>query len=76
MSYSIEGDSVLVKWKHSHGEEPAHGYYVAVQEILKKLRLDAPDFVHVGRNVLSVKIKGLKPAATYEIKVAEPCSFV
>ena len=75
VSYSIEGDSVLVKWKHSHGEEPLHGYYVAVQEILKKLRLDAPDFVHVGRNVLSVKIKGLKPAATYEIKVEQLCSF-
>ena len=69
VSYSIEGDSVLVKWKHSHGEEPVHGYYVAVQEIRKKLRLDAPDFVHVGRNILSVRIKGLKPAATYEMKV-------
>lgn len=69
MSYSIQGDSVLVKWKHPHGKEPLHGYYVAVQEILKKLQLDAPDFVHVGRNVLSAKIKGLKPAATYEMKV-------
>ena len=40
-----------------------------MQEILKKLRLDAPDFVHVDRNVMSVKIKGLKPSATYEMKV-------
>lgn len=71
VSFSIQGDSVLVKWKHTHGagEKPTHGYYVIVQEILKKLRLDAPDFVHVDRNVMSVKIKGLKPAAAYEIKV-------
>ena len=40
-----------------------------MQEIQKKLRLDAPDFVHVDRNVMSVKIKGLKPAAAYEMKV-------
>ena len=68
---SVQGDSVQVKWKHPHGqdgEEPTHGYYVTVQEILKKLRLDAPDFVHVERNVMSVRIRGLKPASTYEIK--------
>ena len=69
VSFSIQGDSVLVKWKHPRGEEPTHGYYVIVQEIQKKLRLDAPDFVHVDRNVMSVKIKGLKPAAAYEMKV-------
>lgn len=70
--YSIEGDSVLVKWKHPHGagdEQPAHGYYVVVQEILKKTRLDAPDFVHVEKNALSVNIKGLKPKTVYEMKV-------
>ena len=72
MSYRIQGDSVQVKWKHPHGEEPVHGYYVVVQEILKKLKLDAPDFVHVGRYVQSVNIKGLKPAATYEAKVEQP----
>lgn len=69
VSFSIQGDSVLVKWKHLRGEEPTHGYYVIVQEILERLRLDAPDFVHVDRNVMSVKIKGLKPAAAYEMKV-------
>ena len=60
-----------VKWKHPHGqdgEEPTHGYYLTIQEILKKLKLDAPDFVHVERNVMSVRIRGLKPASTYEIK--------
>ena len=67
---------MLVKWKHPRGEEPLHGYYVSVQEILKKLRLDAPDFVHVGKSVLSIKIKGLKPAATYEMKVDKSCSFI
>lgn len=59
---------MLVKWNHPR-EEPIHGYYVSVQEILKKFRLDAPDFVHVEKNVLSVKIRGLKPAAIYEMKV-------
>ena len=66
------GDSVQVKWKHSREmgrQEPTHGYYVTVQEVLKKLRLGAPDFVHVDSNVMSVMIKGLKPDATYEMKV-------
>ena len=76
VNYSIEGDSVLVKWKHPHGtgrKQPRHGYYVAVQEILKRTRLGAPDFVHVERNILSVNIKGLKPATVYEMKVVASC---
>lgn len=69
---SIQGDSVLVKWKQTvlqDGDKPTHGYYVTVQEILKKLILGAPDFVHVERNVMSARIRGLKPATAYEIKV-------
>ena len=71
MSWSLEKEHVLVKWKHQHKDEPSRGYYVSVQEVQKGFKLGTPNFVHVKEGVRAAIIRGLKPRAVYEIKVKE-----
>jgi len=60
---------VTVRWKHQQKDDPSHGYYISVQEVLRGLRLGKPAFVHVKGSVRAASIRGLKPRALYEIKV-------
>lgn len=71
LTYTVYTDSVEVRWRHSLGlDEPSHGYYVSVQEIQTGLKLGRPEFVHVDAGARSVTMRGLKPYALYEMKVA------
>ena len=65
----IKKDTIIVTWKHTVKDEPIHGYYISVQEVSKDLKLGAPDFVHVKKDVRTVAIRGAKPKAVYEMKV-------
>lgn len=69
VSWSLEKEHVIVKWKHQHKDEPSRGYYVSVQEVQKGFKLGTPNFVHVKEGMRAAIIRGLKPRAVYEIKV-------
>ena len=69
VTWRVERAHVTVRWKHQQKNEPSHGYYISVQEVLRGLRLGKPDFVHVKGSVRAASIRGLKPRALYEMKV-------
>ncbi len=69
LHWTINGASVRLTWKHSHGDEPLDGYYVSVQTQNSQKKLQAPDFVHVPEGVHSTDLQGLWPDATYKVKV-------
>ena len=69
MSWSLEKEHVIVKWKYRHKDEPSRGFYVSVQVVQKGFKLGTPNFVYVKEGVRAATIRGLKPRAVYEIKV-------
>lgn len=69
MSWSLEKEHVIVKWKYRHKDEPSRGFYISVQVVQKGFKLGTPNFVHVKEGVRTATIRGLKPRAVYEIKV-------
>lgn len=65
----IEKSALIVSWKHKSGSKSAPmGFYIQLQELIKKDEHGPPDYVQV-KNSHTAKVYGLKPNAQYALKV-------
>ena len=65
----IEKSALIVSWEHKSGSKgPPKGFYIQLQELVKKGEHGPPDYVQV-KNSHGVKVYGLKPNAQYALKV-------
>ena len=69
MRWYTEESALVVSWKHKSGSNGAPlGFYIQLQELIRKDVFGPPDYVRV-KDSRAAKVYGLKPNAHYALKV-------
>lgn len=68
MKARVKDDAVEVLWNRTRSSEPPSGYYVIVQDMQSDFK-ENPVYVHVNNDAKRVKLIGMRPETTYQLKV-------